>query len=126
MLEALIAGERDPQVLAGLARGKMKAKRAALIAALTGKFGDHHAELARMLPGQIDALTGQIGTLTTRIEELIAAIPAAQGVDARRNRASSSSSSSRVTRESLAPLHPADSPNPDARPARTVARPAAR
>jgi transposase len=82
MLEALIAGERDPKVLADLARGKMKAKRAALIEALTGKFDDHHAELARMLLDQIDALTAQIGTLTTRIDELIAAIPAAQGVDA--------------------------------------------
>jgi hypothetical protein len=30
MIEALIAGERDPKMLAGLARGKMKAKRAAL------------------------------------------------------------------------------------------------
>src|SRR5262249_19496284 len=82
MLEALIAGERDPQVLAGLARGKMKAKRAALIEALTGKFDHHHGELARMLPDQIDALTAQIGTLTTRIEDLIVAIPAAHGVDA--------------------------------------------
>jgi transposase len=82
MLEALIAGQRDPKVLADLARGKMKAKRAALIEALTGKFDDHHAELARLLLDQIDALTAQIGTLTTRIDELIAAIPAAQGVDA--------------------------------------------
>jgi transposase len=82
MLEALIAGERDPKVLASLARGKMKAKRAALIEVLTGRFDDHHAELARMLLDQIDALTAQIGTLTTRIEELIAAIPPAQGVDA--------------------------------------------
>jgi transposase len=82
MLEALIAGERDPKVLAGLARGKMKAKRAALIEALTGRFDDHHGELARMLLDQIDHLTAQTGTLTTRIEELIAAIPAAQGVDA--------------------------------------------
>ena len=55
MLEALIAGERDPEVLAGLARGKMKAKRAALIEALTGQFEDHHAELARMLLDQIDS-----------------------------------------------------------------------
>jgi len=82
MLEALIAGERDPKVLAGLARGRMKAKRAALIEALTGRFDDHHAELARMLLDQIDALTAQIGTLTTRVGELIAAIPAAQGIDA--------------------------------------------
>jgi transposase len=82
MLEALIAGERDPKVLAGLARGRMKTKHAALAEALTGKFDDHHAELARMLLDQIDALNAQIGKLTTRIGELIAAIPAAQGVDA--------------------------------------------
>src|SRR6266702_4613762 len=82
MLEALIAGERDPKVLAGLARGKMRAKHTALAEALTGRFDDHHAELARMLLDQIDTLGGQIGTLTTRIQELIAAIPAAQGVDA--------------------------------------------
>jgi transposase len=81
MLEALIAGERDPKVLAGLARGRMKAKRAALIEALTGRFDDHHAELTRMLLDQIDQLNAQIGRLTTRIEELIAAIPAAQGAD---------------------------------------------
>jgi transposase len=82
MLEALIAGERDPKVLAGLARGRMKAKYAALIEALTGKFDDHHAELARMLLDQVDALNVQIGKLTSRIGELIAAIPAAQGVEA--------------------------------------------
>ncbi len=82
MLEALIAGERDPGVLAGLARGKMKAKHAALAQALTGRFDAHHAELARLLLDQIDALSGQIGTLTTRIQQLLQAIPAAQGVDA--------------------------------------------
>jgi transposase len=82
MLEALIAGERDPKVLAGLARGKLRAKHGALAEALAGRFDDHHAELARMLLDQIDALGGQIGTLTVRIEQLLAAIPAAQGVDA--------------------------------------------
>ena len=82
MLEALIAGERDPKVLAELARGRMKAKHAALIQALTGRFDAHHAELTRMLLDQIDTLTGQIDTLTARIEQLIAAIPAAQGADA--------------------------------------------
>jgi len=82
MIEALIVGERDPKVLAGLARGKMQAKHAVLAEALTGRFDDHHAELARMLLDQIDALSGQISKLTARIEQLIAAIPAAQGVDA--------------------------------------------
>jgi transposase len=81
MVEALIAGERDPQVLAGLARGAMRAKHDKLVQALTGRFDAHHGELARMLLEQIDGLTAQIDMLTTRIEELIAAIPEAQGVD---------------------------------------------
>ena len=81
MVEALIAGERDPQVLAGLARGPMKSKHGKLVQALTGRFDAHHGELARMLLDQIDALTAQITRLTIRIEELIAAIPEAQGVD---------------------------------------------
>jgi transposase len=82
MLEALIAGERDPKVLAGLARGRLRVKHAALVQALTGRFDDHHAELARMLLDHYDALTAQIDRLTARIEALLAAIPAAQGVDA--------------------------------------------
>jgi transposase len=82
MIGALIAGERDPQVLAGLARGRMRVKHAALVQALTGRFDAHHAELAAILLGQYDALTVQIDALTTRIESLIAAIPAARGVDA--------------------------------------------
>jgi transposase len=77
-VEALIAGQRDPKVLAELARGRMRGKRAALVQALTGRFNDHHAELARMLLDQIDALGVQIDRLTSRIQELIGAIPAAQ------------------------------------------------
>jgi len=82
MIEALIAWERSPAVLAGLAIGKMKARRAALTEALTGRFDQHHGELARMLLDQIDQLTAHIDTLDSRIEELIAAMPAARGVDA--------------------------------------------
>ena len=78
MLEALIVGQRDPKVLAELAKGRMRGKRAALVQALTGRFDDHHAELARMLLDQIDSLGVQIDRLTSRIEELIGAIPAAQ------------------------------------------------
>jgi transposase len=79
MIEALIAGERDPHRLAELARGRMKAKRSELISALDGRFDDHHAELARMLLGQIDALSTQIDTLTARIKESIAELPDAAG-----------------------------------------------
>ena len=82
MLEALIAGERNPKALADLAIGKMRAKRGELAEALNGKFEDHHAELARMILDQIDALTAQIDQLSARAGELIAQIPAAWGVDA--------------------------------------------
>jgi transposase len=78
MLEALIAGQRDPKMLAELARGRLRVKHAALVQALTGRFDDHHAELARMLGDQIDALSGQIDQLTVLIEQTIAAICAAE------------------------------------------------
>ncbi|KAB1139273.1 hypothetical protein F7R91_40605 [Streptomyces luteolifulvus] len=43
ILKALIAGERDPEQLAGLAVGKARAKIPALIEALDGEFTHHHA-----------------------------------------------------------------------------------
>lgn len=79
MIEALIAGERDPRRLADLARGRMAVKRPALIKALDGRFDEHHAELARMLLDQIDTLNAQVGTLTTRIDELLVAAEPGQG-----------------------------------------------
>ena len=78
MVEALIAGERDPHVLADMALGKMRPKHARLVEALNGRFDDHHAELARMLLDQVDALTDQIIRLGQRIDEIIAQLPEAQ------------------------------------------------
>jgi transposase len=71
MLEALIAGQRDPEQLADLALGKMRPKRAALREALTGRFDAHHGELARMLLDQIDALGEKIDQLTARVDDLV-------------------------------------------------------
>jgi transposase len=82
MLGALIAGERDPVVLAGLARTRMRAKHAALTEALTGMFDDHHGELARLLLDQIAFLDTRIARLTGRIDAAMAAIPQALSVDA--------------------------------------------
>jgi transposase len=78
MIEALIAGERDPDVLAELALGKMRPKRSALRDALTGRFDEHHAELCRMLLDEIDAASEKIDRLTARVSELIEKIPEAQ------------------------------------------------
>ncbi|NEC88281.1 IS110 family transposase [Streptomyces sp. SID12501] len=72
MLEALIAGERDPQVLAELAKRKLRNKIPALTEALTGRFREHHAFLTRLHLDQYDQLTAVIEQLTGRIEEAMA------------------------------------------------------
>jgi transposase len=82
MIEALIAGQRNPKAIAELAIGKMRPKRAALAEALDGDFQPHHGELARLLLDQIDALTARIDQLSDRVTGLIAEIPAAWGIDA--------------------------------------------
>jgi transposase len=75
MLEALIAGERDPRTLADLARGNMVVKKAALAQALTGQFEDHHAFLCPTLLDTIDYLGTQIDSLTTRITQAMEQLP---------------------------------------------------
>jgi transposase len=56
ILDALIAGERDGQVLAGLALGRLRKKIPALTEALVGHFDDHHGFLASMICDRIDTI----------------------------------------------------------------------
>jgi transposase len=72
MLEALIAGQRNPRMLAAMARGRMRAKTTELEEALTGHFEDHHGFLLRSMLTHIDALSLQIDEVATRIEAAIA------------------------------------------------------
>ncbi|ETA01199.1 hypothetical protein CcI6DRAFT_03321 [Frankia sp. CcI6] len=76
MLDALVAGERDPKKLAALARGRVKATQAELATALTGQFTEHHGYLLSVLLAQIDGLDRRIAELTERIDTAIAALPA--------------------------------------------------
>ncbi len=78
MLDARIGGDRDPLVLAQLARGSMRGKLRTLEQAFVGSFTEHHAFLLRHMLGRIDALTTDIAELDNRIEEQIA--PFAQAV----------------------------------------------
>jgi transposase len=78
IMAALIAGERDPAVLAELARGRLRAKTDVLTEALTGRFTDHHAFLLTQMLHRIDALSADLGTLQARIDAQIA--PFAQAV----------------------------------------------
>ena len=79
MLAALIAGERDPKLLAQLARGRMRAKLSVLAEAFTGFFTDHHAFLLAKMLARVDALDVGIAELDHKLEELI--IPFAQAAD---------------------------------------------
>jgi transposase len=81
MIRAMIAGERDPRVLAGLARTRMRAKHDALVKALTGMFTGHHAEIAQQLLDQVAFPGARIARLTILIKEQLASIPAAWGID---------------------------------------------
>ena len=68
MLEALIAGDRDPAGLADLAKRRLRSKIPQLTEALQGRFNDHHAFLARTHLDLIDQHTAAIEKLTARIE----------------------------------------------------------
>ncbi len=72
MMDALLAGERDPLALAQLARASMRNKISALEQAFVGSFTDHHAFLLRRMLTRIDALSTDIAELDRRIEEQIA------------------------------------------------------
>ncbi len=60
MLGALVAGERDPAVMAELAQSRLRRKIPELREALTGRFDDHHALI--------------VGQLLTRLEQTEAAL----------------------------------------------------
>jgi len=72
MIEALIAGERDPEVLAEMAKGVMRKKIERLGIALEGNFGRHHALLCRQIIDHLDFLDRSIATLTADICERLA------------------------------------------------------
>jgi transposase len=68
----MIAGQRDPKVLAQLARARMRAKISQLEEAFVGRFSDHHAFLLTKMLARIDAIDADIAEVETRIEEQIA------------------------------------------------------
>ena len=72
MLGALIAGTKDPEVLADLARGRLRAKLPALREALEGRFDRLHAVWVGAILAHIDFLDEQIDQLAEAVEEQIA------------------------------------------------------
>lgn len=71
MLDALVAGTTDPNVLAELARGQLRKKIPALREALVGRFDDEHALVIGQILAHIDFLDEAIARLSEEIEERI-------------------------------------------------------
>jgi transposase len=69
MLRALCEGESDPEALADLAKGKLRAKLPALRAAFEGRFRAHHALLVSHLLAHIEYLDETVAQLTAESEE---------------------------------------------------------
>lgn len=80
MLRALIAGERDPETLAELAKGKLRKKIPELRRALQGRFSDHHALLIGMSLDHIDHLEAAMARLDHQIDALFATNTSEAGI----------------------------------------------
>ena len=77
MMAALLAGERNPKMLAQLARASMRRKIGLLEEAFVGRFTDHHAFLLRTMLARIDETSADIAAVESKIEELVAPFVAA-------------------------------------------------
>ena len=71
MMTALVAGERDPKVLARLARHTMRRKITVLEEAFTGYFTGHHAFLPGTMLARVDAISAGIAAMDARIGQMI-------------------------------------------------------
>jgi transposase len=69
LLEALVAGETDPERLVELTSGRLKASRSQLVEALRGRVREHHRFLLKLHLGQIDALNAAVRDVEARLGE---------------------------------------------------------
>lgn len=76
ILHALLAGEQDPQALAGLARGRLRTKRAELERALKGGLREQQRFLLTHLLTHLDFLDEEIALVLEQIEGLVDHLPA--------------------------------------------------
>src|SRR5262245_5519634 len=68
MIEALIAGEKDPAKLARLAHPRVKASQESLREALRGRVTKSHRFLLRLHLGQVDAIDAAIAEIDREVE----------------------------------------------------------
>jgi transposase len=78
MLDGLVAGDHDPQALAELARGRLRAKLPALRQALEGQLQPHHRLLLRQMLAHLDFLEASLAEVQAEIERHL--VPFAEAV----------------------------------------------
>lgn len=71
ILEAIVAGESDPQRLLEVTKGRLKASPERLLEALHGRIREHHRFMLKLHLGQIDALDRAIRDVEARLEEVL-------------------------------------------------------
>jgi transposase len=71
ILRAMIAGEKDPKKLAGLAKGNARRKHRQLEEALHGFVDDHHRFLLRQHLNMVEHLEQMVTEIEARIEEVL-------------------------------------------------------
>jgi transposase len=72
MIEALIAGERDPEILAQMALTRMRPRIPELRLALVGRFNAHHAVMLKAHMSHIDYLDSQIAAMDAEVDRVMA------------------------------------------------------
>jgi transposase len=70
-LDALIAGETDPEKLAALARGRLRATREEIVEALRGQVREHHRFMLKLHLEQVKSLENAIGKIEARLGECL-------------------------------------------------------
>ena len=71
MLDALVSGTQDADVLADLARGRLRSKIPQLREALAGRFRPHHALIVGEILAKLDYLDEMIGRLSEEVGRLV-------------------------------------------------------
>jgi transposase len=77
ILTALVAGETDPERLADLTRGRLKAPRAELVDALHGRVTTHHRFMIQLHLTQVDALSAAVHDVDARVGDALGPFRAA-------------------------------------------------
>jgi transposase len=71
IVEALIVGETDPEKLADLTRGRLKASRATLVESLRGRVTANHRFLLKLHLGHIKAIEQALVTVDKEVDALL-------------------------------------------------------